>query len=117
MLYFLLSPSKYRFNTTILILAKVLNKIFESCGRGGEKKKKKENIIIVLRVLKFIFLHLYFLVLFNQSFVELHKFKQLAQVIKRDHVAAGLCCIQLFINSALQEEAIKHLEHAKVMSF
>lgn len=36
------------------------------------------------------------------------------QVIKKDHVAAGLCCIQLFINSALQEEAIKHLEHAKM---
>ncbi|XP_015874187.3 uncharacterized protein LOC107411162 isoform X1 [Ziziphus jujuba] len=36
------------------------------------------------------------------------------QVIKKDHVAAGLCCIQLFMNSALQEEAIKHLEHAKM---
>ncbi|XP_054798123.1 uncharacterized protein LOC129303101 isoform X2 [Prosopis cineraria] len=36
------------------------------------------------------------------------------QVIKKDHVAAGLCCIQLFVNSSLQEEAIKHLEHAKM---
>lgn len=36
------------------------------------------------------------------------------QVIKKDHVAAGLCCIQLFMNSSLQEEAIKHLENAKV---
>lgn len=34
-------------------------------------------------------------------------------VIKGDHVAAGLCCIQLFMNSSSQEEAIKHLEHAK----
>lgn len=39
------------------------------------------------------------------------------QVIKKDHVAAGLCCIQLFMNTALQEEAIKHLEHAKVSTF
>ncbi|KAI4316248.1 hypothetical protein L6164_024246 [Bauhinia variegata] len=36
------------------------------------------------------------------------------QVIKKDHVAAGLCCIQLFMNSSSQEEAIKHLEHAKI---
>ncbi|XP_030548723.1 uncharacterized protein LOC115753985 isoform X2 [Rhodamnia argentea] len=36
------------------------------------------------------------------------------QVIKKDHVAAGLCCIQLFMNSSTQEEAIKHLEHAKM---
>ncbi|KAF7830212.1 Protein isoform A [Senna tora] len=36
------------------------------------------------------------------------------QVIKKDHVAAGLCCIQLFVNSSSQEEAIKHLEHAKM---
>ncbi|GER40378.1 zinc finger protein, partial [Striga asiatica] len=35
-------------------------------------------------------------------------------VLKNDHVAAGLCCIQLFMNSASQEEAIKHLEHAKM---
>ncbi|KAE8665552.1 Zinc finger FYVE domain-containing protein 26 isoform 2 [Hibiscus syriacus] len=34
-------------------------------------------------------------------------------VIKKDHVAAGLCCIQLFMNSSSQEEAIRHLEHAK----
>ncbi|PNX93314.1 leucine-rich repeat-containing protein, partial [Trifolium pratense] len=36
------------------------------------------------------------------------------QVIKKDHVAAGLCCIQLFMNSSSQEEAIRHLEHAKM---
>ncbi|XP_028779336.1 uncharacterized protein LOC114735762 isoform X2 [Neltuma alba] len=36
------------------------------------------------------------------------------QVIKKDHVAAALCCIQLFVNSSSQEEAIKHLEHAKM---
>lgn len=36
------------------------------------------------------------------------------QVIKMDHVAAGLCCIQLFVNSSSQEEAIRHLEHAKM---
>ncbi|KAL8090101.1 hypothetical protein AgCh_039537, partial [Apium graveolens] len=36
------------------------------------------------------------------------------QVIKKDHVAAGLCCIQLFMNSSSQEEAITHLEHAKM---
>ncbi|CAL0305695.1 unnamed protein product [Lupinus luteus] len=36
------------------------------------------------------------------------------QVIKKDHVAAGLCCIQLFLNSSSQEEAIRHLEHAKM---
>ncbi|KAL5074247.1 hypothetical protein RYX36_013231 [Vicia faba] len=36
------------------------------------------------------------------------------QVIKKDHVAAGLCCIQLFMNSSSQEEAIRHLEHSKM---
>ncbi|KAJ4837974.1 hypothetical protein Tsubulata_031787 [Turnera subulata] len=36
------------------------------------------------------------------------------QVIKRDHVAAGLCCIQLFMNSSSQEEAVRHLENAKM---
>ncbi|GMI81443.1 hypothetical protein like AT2G25730 [Hibiscus trionum] len=36
------------------------------------------------------------------------------QVIKKDHVTAGLCCIQLFMNSSSQEEAIRHLEHAKM---
>ncbi|KAM7277130.1 hypothetical protein ACFE04_018996 [Oxalis oulophora] len=41
-------------------------------------------------------------------------FITLSLVIKKDHVAAGLCCIQLFINSSSQEEAIKHLEHAKM---
>ena len=39
----------------------------------------------------------------------------MAQVIKKDHVAAGLCCIQLFINSSSLEDAIKHLENAKVV--
>ncbi|KAI3468258.1 hypothetical protein Pfo_024921 [Paulownia fortunei] len=46
----------------------------------------------------------------HKHFNYLYKF----QVIKKDHVAAGLCCIQLFMNSASQEEAIKHLEHAKM---
>lgn len=36
------------------------------------------------------------------------------QVIGNDHVAAGLCCIQLFVNSSALDEAIKHLENAKV---
>ncbi|XP_061346174.1 uncharacterized protein LOC133291864 [Gastrolobium bilobum] len=36
------------------------------------------------------------------------------QVIKKDHVAAGLCCIQLFVNSSSQDEAVGHLEHAKM---
>ncbi|GAB4854205.1 hypothetical protein Ancab_022789 [Ancistrocladus abbreviatus] len=36
------------------------------------------------------------------------------QVIKRDHVAAGLCCIQLFMNSSSLEDAVRHLEHAKM---
>eukprot|EP01018_Ginkgo_biloba_P037319 Gb_14991 [translate_table: standard] len=36
------------------------------------------------------------------------------QVLKKDHVAAGLCCIQLFLNSGHQEQALKHLEHAKM---
>lgn len=39
------------------------------------------------------------------------------QVVKRDHAAAGLCCIQLFMNSSTQEEAIGHLENAKVSYF
>ncbi|KAJ4959547.1 hypothetical protein NE237_026658 [Protea cynaroides] len=46
----------------------------------------------------------------HKHFNFLYKF----QVIKKDHVAAGLCCIQLFMNSSFQDEAIKHLEHAKM---
>lgn len=34
-------------------------------------------------------------------------------VLKDDHVASGLCCIQLFMNSMSQEEALRHLGHAK----
>lgn len=51
------------------------------------------------------------------SFCETHKhFNYLYkfQVIRKDHVAAGLCCIQLFMYSSSQEEAIRHLEHAKM---
>uniref|UniRef100_A0A2P2L9N6 Uncharacterized protein LOC105638290 n=1 Tax=Rhizophora mucronata TaxID=61149 RepID=A0A2P2L9N6_RHIMU len=51
------------------------------------------------------------------SYCEMHRhFYYLYQflVIKKDHVAAGLCCIQLFMNSSSQEEAVKHLEHAKM---
>ncbi|XP_031125569.1 uncharacterized protein LOC116027922 [Ipomoea triloba] len=51
------------------------------------------------------------------NYCEIHKhFNYLYnfQVIKKDHVAAGLCCIQLFMNSSSQEEAIRHLEHAKM---
>ncbi|KAJ9183451.1 hypothetical protein P3X46_007302 [Hevea brasiliensis] len=46
----------------------------------------------------------------HKHFNYLYKF----QVIKKDYVAAGLCCIQLFMNSFSQEEAVKHLEHAKM---
>ncbi|XP_064990639.1 uncharacterized protein LOC135628052 isoform X1 [Musa acuminata AAA Group] len=46
----------------------------------------------------------------HRHFNYLYKFL----VIKGDHVAAGLCCIQLFMNSCSQDEAIKHLEHAKI---
>ncbi|XP_010249786.1 PREDICTED: uncharacterized protein LOC104592245 [Nelumbo nucifera] len=46
----------------------------------------------------------------HRHFNYLYKF----QVIKKDHVAAGLCCIQLFMNSSFQEEAIRHLENAKM---
>jgi hypothetical protein len=38
----------------------------------------------------------------------------MCQVLKDDHVASGLCCIQLFMNSMSQEEALRHLGHAKV---
>ncbi|XP_062203832.1 uncharacterized protein LOC133906049 isoform X2 [Phragmites australis] len=34
-------------------------------------------------------------------------------VLKGDHVASGLCCIQLFMNSVSQDEALRHLGHAK----
>lgn len=46
----------------------------------------------------------------HRHFNYLYKF----QVIKEDHVAAGLCCIQLFINSSSQDDAIRHLENAKM---
>ncbi|CAH9122191.1 unnamed protein product [Cuscuta epithymum] len=51
------------------------------------------------------------------SYCEIHKhFNYLYkfQVIKKDHIAAGRCCVQLFMNSSSQEEAIKHLERAKM---
>lgn len=38
----------------------------------------------------------------------------MCQVLKDDHAASGLCCIQLFMNSMSQEEALMHLGHAKV---
>lgn len=46
----------------------------------------------------------------HKHFNYLYKFL----VIKRDHVAAGLCCIQLFMNSLSQEDAVKHLQNAKL---
>ncbi|KAG0495156.1 hypothetical protein HPP92_006150 [Vanilla planifolia] len=46
----------------------------------------------------------------HRHFHYLYKF----QVLRRNDIAAGLCCIQLFMNSSCQEEAVKHLEHAKV---
>ncbi|KAI3977360.1 hypothetical protein MKX01_000273 [Papaver californicum] len=46
----------------------------------------------------------------HRHFNYLYKF----QVVKKDLVAAGLCCIQLFVNSLSQEEALKHLENAKI---
>lgn len=46
----------------------------------------------------------------HKHFNYLYKF----QVMKKDHVAAGLCCIQLFMNSASQEEALKHLGHSQM---
>lgn len=36
------------------------------------------------------------------------------QVVRKDHAAARLCWIWLLLNSSLQEEAIRHLEHAKM---
>ncbi|KAF3778358.1 hypothetical protein EJ110_NYTH43674 [Nymphaea thermarum] len=51
------------------------------------------------------------------TYCETHKhfnFLYMFQVLKKDHVAAGLCCIQLFMNSCSQEEATKHLENAKL---
>ncbi|KAL0553274.1 hypothetical protein IC582_007163 [Cucumis melo] len=51
------------------------------------------------------------------NFCETHKhfnYLYVFQVLKQDHVAAGLCCIQLFMNSYSPEEAVKHLEHAKM---
>lgn len=46
----------------------------------------------------------------HKHFNYLYKFL----VIRKDHVAAGLCCIQLFMNSMSQEDAVKHLENAKM---
>eukprot|EP00268_Persea_americana_P011356 TRINITY_DN1480_c0_g2_i5.p1 TRINITY_DN1480_c0_g2~~TRINITY_DN1480_c0_g2_i5.p1 ORF type:complete len:2512 (+),score=535.90 TRINITY_DN1480_c0_g2_i5:141-7676(+) len=46
----------------------------------------------------------------HRHFNYLYKFL----VLKKDHVAAGLCCIQLFMNSSSLDEAVKHLEHAKM---
>ncbi|GJM94022.1 hypothetical protein PR202_ga10633 [Eleusine coracana subsp. coracana] len=38
----------------------------------------------------------------------------LQEVLKGDHVASGRCCIQLFMNSMSQDEALRHLGHAKM---
>lgn len=46
----------------------------------------------------------------HRHFNHLYRF----QVLKKDHVAAGLCCIQLFLNSSHQEQALRHLEHGKM---
>jgi len=40
----------------------------------------------------------------------------IVQVLKKDYVTSGYCCIQLFMNSTTQEDAVRHLEHAKVSS-
>ncbi|CDY38507.1 BnaC03g26900D [Brassica napus] len=45
----------------------------------------------------------------NRHFNYLYKFL----VLKKDYVTSGYCCIQLFMNSTTQEEAVRHLEHAK----
>ncbi|KAJ7536047.1 hypothetical protein O6H91_12G054900 [Diphasiastrum complanatum] len=46
----------------------------------------------------------------HRHFNHLYRF----QVLKKDYIAAGLCCIQLFLNSSTQEQALRHLERAKV---
>ncbi|MCO5594323.1 hypothetical protein L7F22_048353 [Adiantum nelumboides] len=46
----------------------------------------------------------------HKHFNHLYRF----QVLKKDHVAAGLCCIQLFLNSINQEQALRQLERAKM---
>jgi zinc finger FYVE domain-containing protein 26 len=48
----------------------------------------------------------------NRHFNYLYKFL----VLKKDYVTSGYCCIQLFMNSTTQEDAVRHLEHAKVSS-
>ncbi|KAL0674916.1 hypothetical protein Bca4012_002897 [Brassica carinata] len=49
----------------------------------------------------------------NRHFNYLYKFLKDEQVLKKDYVTSGYCCIQLFMNSTTQEEAVRHLEHAK----
>ncbi|CAM6127643.1 unnamed protein product [Calypogeia fissa] len=45
----------------------------------------------------------------HRHFNHLYRF----QVLKKDYVAAGLCCIQLFLNSSQHDQALRHLERAK----
>ncbi|KAL1224562.1 hypothetical protein V5N11_000893 [Cardamine amara subsp. amara] len=45
----------------------------------------------------------------NRHFNYLYKFL----VLKKDYVTSGYCCIQLFMNSTTQEDAVRHLENAK----
>ncbi|KAH7298964.1 hypothetical protein KP509_25G067100 [Ceratopteris richardii] len=45
----------------------------------------------------------------HKHFNHLYRF----QVLRKDYIAAGLCCIQLFHNSPNQEQALRHLERAK----
>ncbi|XP_024541382.1 uncharacterized protein LOC9656299 [Selaginella moellendorffii] len=45
----------------------------------------------------------------HRHFNHLYRF----QVLKKDYIAAGLCCIQLFLNSATQDQALRNLERAK----
>ncbi|KAG6557384.1 hypothetical protein Mapa_000653 [Marchantia paleacea] len=45
----------------------------------------------------------------HRNFNHLYRF----QVLKKDYVAAGLCCIQLFLNSQHQDQALRQLERAR----
>ncbi|BBN06274.1 zinc finger FYVE domain-containing protein 26 [Marchantia polymorpha subsp. ruderalis] len=45
----------------------------------------------------------------HRNFNHLYRF----QLLKKDYVAAGLCCIQLFLNSQHQDEAVRQLECAR----
>ncbi|KAJ1687936.1 hypothetical protein LUZ63_019326 [Rhynchospora breviuscula] len=83
-------------------LAGTLQSSMESPAVQQDQRMKEHVLNLLIRICNYCETH--------RHFNYLYQFL----VIRGDDVAAGLCCIQLFMNSMSQEEALKHLANAKV---